>query len=190
MEEPSSVIRARLIRQRASIVGGYTTTWMQGGERGGGWVGPLRNSNLDPILSQVFLRRQERAIGRRDPWLTVCSVCFAPSLHSSLASNSYHTLPSPRVFLALSLSPFYTSSRSCSRKLSRWLCGIFASVRIDSSGSLLFLRTLLSLVVAMGSSVSRVEKNYVISVQVNKSKFRFIFNLVEFPSYQFSFSFR
>lgn len=111
------------------------------------------------------------------------------SLLSRVQLLPYPPLPS-RLFGSLSLSPFYTSSRSCSRKLSRWLCGIFASVRIDSSGSLLFLRTLLSLVVAMGSSVSRVEKNYVISVQVNKSKFRFIFNLVEFPSYQFSFSFR
>lgn len=134
MEEPSSVIRARLIRQRASIVGGYTTTWMQGGEGGDGWVGPLRDSNLDPILSQVFLRRQERAIGRRDPWLTVCSVCFAPSLHSSLASNSYHTLPLPSpLFGSLSLSlPFILLLARARGSLAG------ASVRIDSSESLLF----------------------------------------------------
>lgn len=90
IEEERSVIRARLTRGREVIEP------RRGTQRQGGWVGPLRESNLDPILSQVFLRRQERAIGRRDPWLTVCLLCPAPPLLS---------FPSPS-FASSRLSPF------------------------------------------------------------------------------------
>lgn len=65
------------------------------------WVGPLRDSNLDPILSQVFLRKARARYwpeGSLAHGLLGLFRSFAPLL------PRVQLLPSPRVFLALSLS--------------------------------------------------------------------------------------